>query len=46
MDRRITKADWAVCQDTVLQNVPLGRSHAQLVVTGDESYLGLRPPTI
>ena len=44
-DALLHKADWAVSQDTVLQNTPPGPSHAQLIVAGDDGHLDLRPPT-
>ena len=39
-------ADWAASQDTVLQNTPLGPSHARLIVAGHDSNLNLRPATM
>ena len=45
-DALLHKADWAVSQDTVLQNKPPGPSHAQLIVAGHDSHLDLRPPTM
>ena len=43
-DALLHKADWAVSQDTVLQNTPPGPSHAQLIVAGHDGHLDLRPP--
>ena len=43
-DALLHKADWAASQDTVLQNMPPGPSHAQLIVAGDNGHLDLRPP--
>ena len=43
-DAILHKADWAASQDTVLQNTPPDPSHAQLIVTGHDGHLDLRPP--
>ena len=45
-DTLLHKADWAASQDTVLQNTPPGRSHAQLIVAGHEGHLDSRPLTM
>ena len=45
-DALLHKADWAVSQDTVLQNTPPGPSHAQLIFAGHDGQLDLRPPTM
>ena len=45
-DTLIHKADWAASRDTVLQNTPPDPSHAQLIVTGHDVHLHLRPPTM
>ena len=39
-------ADWAVFQDTVVQNTPPGLSHAQLVIAGSDRNFNLRPFTM
>ena len=45
-DALLHKAEWAASQDTVLQNTPLGPSHAQLIVAGHAGNLDLQPPTM
>ena len=45
-DALLHKADWAVSQDTVLQNTPPDSGHAQLIVAGRDGHLDLRPPTM
>ena len=43
-DTLLHKGDLAASQDTVLQNTPPGPSHAQLIVSGHDGHLNLRPP--
>ena len=45
-DALLHKADWAASQDTVLQSMPPGPSHAQLIIAGRDGRLDLRPPTM
>ena len=45
-DALLHKVGWAASQDTVLQNTPRDPGHAQLIVTGRDGHLDLRPPTM
>ena len=45
-DALLHSADWVASQDTVLQNMPPGPSHAQLIVAGHDGHLDIRPPTM
>ena len=45
-DALLHKADWAASQNTVVQNMPPGPSHAQLIIACREGHLDLRPPTM
>ena len=45
-DTLLHKADCAASQDIILQNMPPGPSHAQLIVAGHDGHLDLQPPTM
>ena len=45
-DALLHKANWAASQETVLQKVPLGASHAQLTVACDNGHVQLRQRTM
>ena len=45
-DALLEKGDWAAPQDSVLQNMPPGPIHAQLIVAGQDGHLDLRLPTM
>ena len=45
-DALLHKADLAASQHSVLQNMPPGPSHAQLIIAGHDGHFALRPPTM